>query len=103
MQRIKLMADYGCFPVWYDGQEPDKLGDIDPATLPISPALIADLQTWSAWLDETLDWNDPGNTLWPDNFWKTYNAEGGKLADRLRQELGSAFEVRAHFWGQDAT
>ncbi|MFM6024757.1 MAG: hypothetical protein ACKPER_17825 [Dolichospermum sp.] len=33
-EKIKLMADYGCYPLWWASY--DKAGDIDPQTLPLN-------------------------------------------------------------------
>ncbi|MHC5729637.1 MAG: hypothetical protein ACYTXY_37035 [Nostoc sp.] len=33
-EKIKLMADYGCYPLWWVSS--DKIGNIDPETLPLS-------------------------------------------------------------------
>ena len=41
MRRLKLMADYGCHPLW--GTVDPEIGDLDPASLPLSAALVADL------------------------------------------------------------
>jgi hypothetical protein len=32
VEKIKLMADYGCYPLWWVNS--DKTGDIDPETMP---------------------------------------------------------------------
>ena len=51
------MADHDCFPLWDIGGH--TAGDIDPATLPLSPALQADLLAWADSWDATLNRNDP--------------------------------------------
>ena len=41
MKKIKLMPDYGCFPIW--GMDDDNFGNIDPYSLPISKSLAEEL------------------------------------------------------------
>ena len=99
MRRIKLMADYHCWPLWTVDTETDGFGDVDPDTLPISDLLKQDLMAWAQQLDAALDWNDPAGTVWPAGFWTRFNARGAALAERLRAELGPEVEVLTHFWG----
>jgi len=44
--RIKVMADYGCWPRWHDGG--GEVGNIDPNTLPLSDGLVSALNSWAA-------------------------------------------------------
>ena len=89
--RIKLMADYGCWPLWHgdDGE----VGNIDPRSLPLSKTLIKDLLDWAAKLDNSLDWDDPANTEWPEGFLAEFDGQRRTLAERLQAELGSSYEV----------
>ena len=96
--RIKVMADYGCWPLWHDGSS--ELGDIDPQSLPLSKELTSALIEWAAKLDGALDRADPGNTKWPDGFFADFNREGHELAVRVRDELGPAYEVKEQLWGE---
>lgn len=89
--RIKVMADYGCWPLWHD--DGGEVGNIDPNTLPLSEGLVSALMSWATRLDDALNSDDPGNTQWPDGFRENFNREGRKLTERLRNELGSAYEV----------
>ena len=41
-EKIKLMADYGCYPLWWVNSQ--KIGDIDPETLPLSQQTINRLE-----------------------------------------------------------
>lgn len=36
IKKIKLMADYDCYPVW----DMDEIGEIDPSELPLSKETI---------------------------------------------------------------
>ena len=98
LMHIKLMADYACWPLWYAGG--DEVGNIDPQTLPLTEGLIADLNGWAARLDGALDWDDRGNTKWPDGFFADFNREGRELAERLKAKLGSTCEITENFWGE---
>ena len=96
--RIKLMADYECWPLWHQGD--GEVGNIDPRSIPLSEGLVVDLQEWAAKLDGTLNWADAGNTKWPDGFFAEFNHQGRELAKRLRCELGPSYEVTEQLWGE---
>lgn len=86
MNSIKVMPDYGCFPLWVHGD--DEVGNIDPEGLPLSTSLISRLNEWAAEYDKTLDQNYP-----PNSGFKHREAEvrfvmrGYKLAKELKAEL----------------
>ena len=100
VRHLKFMADYHCWPLWH-GDGSGEVGNIDPATLPISDALKAALLVWPEQIDNALDWDYPPDTVWPGGFWTNFNAEGRELAARLRAELGPGYQVEEHFWGED--
>jgi hypothetical protein len=54
--KIKLMADYGCYPLWWVSG--DLVGNIDPAKLPLSHETINRLYKWAAVYNTTLNWDD---------------------------------------------
>jgi hypothetical protein len=84
-KRIKLMADYGCHPVW--SLDDDYGGNIDPDVLGFSPALVADLDAWAERFEDALDWDDPGAFKEDDGFGERHEAAGRKLAIRVAREL----------------
>jgi hypothetical protein len=100
VRHIKLMADYRCYPLWPGEGEPT--GDIDPDTLPLSVELKRDLLNWAKCLDDALNWDDPAHTVWPEGFWTEFNAQGIRLAQRLRTELGPDWVVSEQLWGDDS-
>ncbi|MEM7537877.1 MAG: hypothetical protein AAF639_37250 [Chloroflexota bacterium] len=51
-QTIKLIADYDCWPLWWSGD--DKIGNINPNTLPLSGEAIERLTAWSETFDAQL-------------------------------------------------
>lgn len=92
MRRLKLMADYGCHPLW--GTVDPEIGDVDPASLPLSAGLVADLAAWAAAYDATLDRDDPSASGFRSvEAQAGFRAEGVRLAERLTAELGPDFEI----------
>lgn len=86
-QRIKLMADYGCWALWEAG---DDVGNISPDSLPLSHKTKTELQQWSAWYDSWLNQDDPALSGPSTNAEQTkFNAEGRRLWQALRSELPS--------------
>ena len=92
-RRIRLMADYFCHPLWHDGGV--EVGDIDPASLPISDALKNDLGAWARAFDAILDMDDPANKggFESPQARDDFAARGASLAQRLRDELGAGWEI----------
>jgi len=92
-KKIKLMADYGCDPLWWE--EADEVGDIDPATLPLSDNTISRLHKWALVYDTTLNWVDPYES--PDfpsvEALVGFEEEGISLWKQLQQELAPKYEV----------
>ena len=83
-KKLKLMADYQCFPLWGDGD------NIDPASLPISDRLCEDLMTWALAFDATLVMDDPLSSAFPTGADELeFKREGQRLRDRLQTELGA--------------
>ena len=92
MRRLKLMADYDCHPLW--GTTADEIGDIDPASLPISAALVADLAAWAGAFDATLDRDAPARSGFASSeAADAFRTEGARLAERLECELGEAWRI----------
>ena len=89
--RLKLMPDYGCYPLWNDDRP---VGDIDPESLGLTPGLVADLLERSDFFDSKLVWDDPASTHWSVEEAETFNREGRRLTERLADELGDGYEVR---------
>jgi hypothetical protein len=115
VRRVKLMADYGAFPLWAvpdeapwpragdhfwtSARRPDDVspatvevwaGELTPTDLPLSASLIAALQHWADEHDRLL-----GPTFdWPsDDAKATFVADGRRLLDLVRAELGPGYEV----------
>jgi hypothetical protein len=86
------MADYETFPIWRS-DSPDP-ANIDPASLPISPALAKDLVDWADMYDATLNRSDPIASGFPNAAAESeFYARGEQLARRLAAELAPAYAV----------
>ncbi len=92
MRTLKLMADYDCFPLWE--ASPCRVGNVDPASLPISEALAMQLTVWAQTYDNTLCRNDPIRSGFGDKrAEERFALEGRQLGERLRIELGPDYDV----------
>jgi hypothetical protein len=86
MRILKLMADYGCWPLW-DGR-PDHVGPVDPADLPITAELMHALKAWAARYDATLDCATPQQSGFANEAAaQRWIDDGQVLATQLRDEL----------------
>ncbi len=90
--KIKLMADYGCDPLWW--ADADKVGNIDPAILPLSQETISRLRKWADDYNATLNWQDPANSLdLSEEAEATFEEEGISLWKQLQTELAPNYQV----------
>jgi hypothetical protein len=90
--KIKLMADYGCDPLWW--ADVDKVGNIDPARLPLNKETINRLRKWANSYNATLNLQDPANSpdLSPEEE-AAFEQEGISLWKQLQKELAPNYEV----------
>jgi hypothetical protein len=86
------MADCECFPLW----EVEAVGNIDPAILPITKGLQAELLQWARRFDDGLSWSDPARTVVSPEDQAAFEMEGRRLADQLRAELGPEWTIIEH-------
>lgn len=92
VKTIKLMADYHCHPLWHVSG--DMVGDIDPSDLPISSGLQAELSEWAQAYDMTLNMDAPEKSGFSSEALEVvFKAEGHRLAERLRRELGREYTL----------
>ena len=92
MKKIRLMADYFCFPLWHNSGV--EFGDIDPEQLPLSPELKQSLLEWAAEFDAILCMDDPASSDFPSRRANIeFVAKGDVLLDRLKEELGPEYSV----------
>jgi hypothetical protein len=88
--RLKLMADYQCFPLWLE----DDLVNINPYDLPLSANLTIELKAWAEWYDSTLNFANPvesGFTTASDHT--NFVIQGKHLAQALVLEIGDKYTV----------
>lgn len=91
-EKIKLMADYGCYPLWWVSSE--KIGDIDPETLPLSQQTINRLKKWAEMYDAKLNEDEPTLSSFSSNEeQENFEEEGVYLWKQLKQELAHKYEV----------
>lgn len=84
-KRIKLMADYACDPIW--AMDDDIYGCFPPEDLNLSADLTDAIKAWAAAYETSIDLDDPSTSLWSDAQRAQHEAEGRRLAVRLKREL----------------
>ena len=90
MQRIKLMADFDCYPLW----DMDDGGDIDPTDLPLSEGTIERLLNWQNIYDGIIDWDDPASAGFASKQEEiAFEREGISLWQKVQKELGDDYQV----------
>ncbi|NUT18747.1 MAG: hypothetical protein HOV77_06145 [Hamadaea sp.] len=88
MKSVKVMPEYGCYPLWLNGV------DISPHDFPLSTELRDELLSWSEEYDSTLDIDNPADSGFVTVGQKVDFAERGKrLAERVKEELGLDWRV----------
>jgi hypothetical protein len=92
-QKIKLMPDYYCYPIWYAAGS-GEAGDVDPATLPLKPETIKQLIDWAEKYDSILNHEDPASSDFKSKAEAdAFEEEGIRLWLQLREELREDYEV----------
>jgi hypothetical protein len=90
LQRIKLMPDYSCYPLW----DRDDGGDVEPWELPLSEATIERLLNWQKIYDGIIDWDDPAAAGFASAQEEiAFEREGISLWLQLQKELGDEYEI----------
>jgi tetratricopeptide (TPR) repeat protein len=90
---IKLMADYQCYPLWW--VDPELVGNIDPAKLPLSQETLERLSNWASAYDATLNQDYPPDSGFAsEEDAQAFEQEGINLCQQLRKELTPDYEVR---------
>lgn len=82
--RIKLMADYGCDPIW--AMDDDIYGCFPPEDLNLSEDLVGAIKAWAADYETSIDPDDPATGLWSDKQRTAHETEGRRLAILLKRE-----------------
>jgi hypothetical protein len=92
MPKLRIVADYSCWPIW------DEEGEMnEPSDYPLSQETIDGLNQWQAKMDATLDLDIGQNSGFKSKQeWEAFQAEGRELALRMQQELGDEYEIWYH-------
>jgi len=83
--RILVMSEYQCDPLWT--HVPGLSGCFSPRDLPLSEALVADLEAWSLNYDTSFNFEDFNKPHWNEEQYAAHDAAGVELARRLKREL----------------
>ncbi len=90
--KLRLQADYECFPSW--ALEEDGLRNFDPAELPIPAALAEDIRAWARRYEATYDRADPASSGFPScQDEEGFDREGRRLRAALKEALGTDHQV----------
>ncbi len=84
-RRIKVMADYGCYPLW--AMDDGLVGHFAPSHLGVSLELENDLWAWASEFDVSMNVDDPARSNWSADRYKQHIEEGRALARRIKREL----------------
>jgi hypothetical protein len=86
--QIKVMDDYGCWPLWVREERGGGFDTHDPAELGLSSSLVGRLEAWQRWSDSMVNIADPndGRPI-SDTEHEALAAEGRRLAIRVADEL----------------
>ena len=94
MMKLKLMAEYECWPLWLSSGAADQRGNIDPVGLPLQPSTRHRLEQWARWFETTYNPDDPAASGFADQTARqAFNEEGQTLARLLQSELAGLYEV----------
>jgi len=92
MRRIKLMADYECWPLWE--ASPGVVGNVDPNSLGLSASTLDALGRWAKHYDSFLNIDSPldSREVSPEEQ-DSFTSEGRRLWALLQVELSGTCEV----------
>lgn len=92
MRNLKLMPDYGCYPLWETLDS--GLDNINPERLGISRDLAEALNHWACEYDAILNMDDPADSRFPSEESELrFESMGRHLFEALQRELGGKFTV----------
>ena len=92
MHKLRLAAEYACFPLWWD--DGVQFGDLDSSELPISLQLQQALTDWSEQFDAIYDLADPATASFTSLAAERLFAEQGLvLVQQLQTELGCDYHI----------
>lgn len=92
--KLKLMAEYECWPLWVSSGPADRRGNLDPGDLPLQETTHRRLEQWARWFETTYQPDDPASSGFAEPAaLDAFNREGQLLAELLRAELGDRYEI----------
>ncbi|MEZ0580619.1 hypothetical protein [Nocardioides sp. MH1] len=95
--RVRVMHDYGCWPLWVKRHEDDIHHNTRPETLGLSSSLVGRLGAWQQWGDSKVNLADPHDSRAVSRDEEAaFEAEGRLLVERVRSELPSAIVYYRH-------
>jgi hypothetical protein len=92
MRKLKLMADYECYPLWEIFE--DGLENLDPKILGLSNDLYKSLARWASEYDASLNTNEPLHSGFSsEEAEKKFESEGLMLFEGLKEQLNADWVV----------
>jgi hypothetical protein len=93
IKSLKVMLEYKSTGLFVT-DPPERIGEINHEILGLSKKTSEELYTWIKKYDQTLDWDDPGNSPpVPTEYINELNREGVRLTDIVQKETGSKIHV----------
>lgn len=97
MLTVTLMTEWRDWPLWVESDTDvpisysvDEIGEV----LPLSPGLLKDIAEWDRSIQETYAPDDPASSGFKvPSDQERFIAEGRRLAQRIKQEVGQQVEV----------
>ncbi|WP_416050109.1 hypothetical protein [Cupriavidus basilensis] len=92
MKCIRLGAVYGASPIFC--ADIDKMGYVEPRSLPIAPSLVAAIKDWDQEFQQTFCEDYPPDSRFESEEARVqHNVRGVQLWKRLQKELGAGTSV----------
>jgi hypothetical protein len=92
MPKLRVVADYDCWPIW------DEEGEMNqPSDYPLSQETIDRFDKWQAQYDSLLNLADPyAMGFKTSEEADAFEREGLELAQRMQAELGASYTIFYH-------
>jgi len=90
--KLKVMADYYCYPLWLIDQ--NDLKNISPESLLLDTKMIQQLYEWAGKYDSILDLNDPRNSGFPSpQAHRAFVDSGLQIAKELIKHIDATWSI----------
>ena len=88
------MTDYHCWPLWWNKDDSQRVGDIDLSELPLQKSTVEKLLAWQDRYDQQLNIDDPSASEWFSTVeLEEFENEGLSLWKQVSNELAEEYEV----------